>query len=69
MPFDPRSPFDPSGIRLGTPALTTRGMKEEHMVQVADWIDAAVKSHKDEKKLANLHEQITTFAKDFPLPA
>jgi glycine hydroxymethyltransferase len=69
VPFDPRSPFDPSGIRLGTPALTTRGMKEEHMVLVADWIQEAVKNHKDIKKLANLHTQITTFAADFPLPS
>lgn len=69
VPFDPRSPFDPSGIRLGTPALTTRGFTEEHMVQVADWIDQAVKNHKDDKKLAALHAEITEFAKDFPLPA
>jgi len=69
VPFDPRSPFDPSGIRLGTPALTTRGMKEEHMVMVADWIDAAIKGHKDEKKLAGLHAEITKFAADFPLPS
>lgn len=69
VPFDPRKPFDPSGIRLGTPALTTRGFKEEHMVQVADWIDQAVQSHGDEAKLAKLHAEITAFAKDFPLPA
>jgi len=69
VPFDPRSPFDPSGIRLGTPALTTRGMKEEHMVMVADWINEAVKNHKDEKKLAGLHSEITKFATDFPLPS
>lgn len=69
VPFDPRSPFDPSGIRLGTPALTTRGMKEEHMVMIADWINEAVKNHKDEKKLAALHTQITKFAADFPLPS
>ncbi len=69
VPFDPRSPFDPSGIRLGTPALTTRGMKEKHMVMVADWIDEAVKNHRDEDKLATLHEQITKFTADFPLPS
>ena len=68
VPFDPRSPFDPSGIRLGTPALTTRGMKEDHMVMVADWINEAVKQHNDEKKLADLHKEITAFAADFPLP-
>jgi glycine hydroxymethyltransferase len=42
VPYDPRTPFDPSGIRLGTPAVTTRGLAEEHMPQVADWIDRAV---------------------------
>ena len=69
MPFDPRSPFDPSGIRLGTPALTTRGMNEDHMVMVAEWINEAVKNCKDEKKLASLHTEITKFAADFPLPS
>jgi len=68
VPFDPRSPYDPSGIRLGTPALTTRGMKEKEMKQVAAWIDEAVKNNSDEKYLAALHEKITIFAKDFPLP-
>lgn len=68
VPFDPRSPFDPSGIRLGTPALTTRGMKEQHMVQVADWIEQAIKEHKDEAKLGKLHKEITAFAAGFPLP-
>jgi glycine hydroxymethyltransferase len=62
------SPYDPSGIRLGTPALTTRGMKEAEMERVADWIDQAVKAYKDEAKLAALHKEITAFAKDFPLP-
>ncbi len=68
VPFDPRSPFDPSGIRLGTPALTTRGMKENEMKQIAVWIDEAVKNSTNEKYLKNLHETITKFTKDFPLP-
>ncbi len=68
VPFDPRSPFDPSGIRLGTPALTTRGMKEAEMKQVAAWIDEAVQHATDEKYLKNMHEEITKFTKDFPLP-
>ena len=42
MPFDPRKPWSPSGIRLGTPALTTRGLTEEHMPQVAAWMDDAI---------------------------
>jgi len=68
VPFEPRSPFDPSGIRLGTPALTTRGMKESEMKQVAAWINEAVDHHSDEKHLADLHKEITKFTKDFPLP-
>ncbi|MCA9324209.1 serine hydroxymethyltransferase [Candidatus Saccharibacteria bacterium] len=68
VPFDPRSPFDPSGIRLGTPALTTRSMKEPEMKRVAAWIDEAVKNYKDEKYLQGLHAEITKFSQDFPLP-
>lgn len=68
VPFDPRPPFDPSGIRLGTPALTTRGMKEAEMVQVASWIDQAISNHTDDKKLAKIHQEITEFTKAFPLP-
>ena len=68
VPFDPRSPFDPSGIRLGTPALTTRGMKEAEMKQVAAWIDEAIKHHDDESYLTSLHSRITEFALGFPLP-
>jgi glycine hydroxymethyltransferase len=68
VPFDPRPPFDPSGIRMGTPALTTRGMKESEMEQIATWIDAAIIGHSDEAKLGKLHEEIKEFVKAFPLP-
>jgi glycine hydroxymethyltransferase len=68
VPFDPRSPFDPSGIRLGTPALTTRGMEEKEMVKIASWIDDAINNHENEKHLKNIHLEITKFTKDFPLP-
>jgi glycine hydroxymethyltransferase len=69
VPFDPRSPYDPSGIRLGTPALTTRGMKENEMKQIAQWINEAIKNHKNDKYLIGLHAEITKFTKAFPLPS
>jgi glycine hydroxymethyltransferase len=68
VPFDPRPPFDPSGIRLGTPALTSRGMKESEMDQIAEWIDQAIGAHGDQTKLEALHAQIREFVKVFPLP-
>ncbi len=68
VPFDPRPPFDPSGLRLGTPALTTRGLKEAEMDQVADWIDAAITARADDSKLAKIHAEVKDFAKHFPLP-
>lgn len=69
VPFDPRPPFSPSGIRLGTPALTTRGMKEKEMEQVADWIDQALTHAEDDKTLAKLKAEINEFAEAFPLPS
>ena len=69
VPFDPRSPFDPSGIRMGTPALTTRGLKEAEMDQVAEWIDRAITANGQDAKLAEIKAEIEAFAKDFPLPS
>jgi glycine hydroxymethyltransferase len=69
VPFDPRTPYDPSGIRLGTPALTTRGLKEREMVQVADWIEQAINHHHDDKALAKIRTEIKQFARNYPLPS
>ncbi|HLZ15249.1 MAG TPA: serine hydroxymethyltransferase [Candidatus Saccharimonadales bacterium] len=69
VPFDPRPPFSPSGIRMGTPALTTRGLKENEMRQVAQWIDNAIQARGDEAQLAKIHAAITEFAQAYPLPA
>jgi glycine hydroxymethyltransferase len=69
VPFDPRPPFSPSGIRMGTPALTTRGLKETEMEQVAEWIDRAIQAHGQEAKLDKIKKEIEAFAKDYPLPA
>ena len=67
IPNDPRPPLDPSGIRLGTPALTTRGMKENEMKQIAKWIDEAISNHQNSEKLANIKNEIKNFTKQFPL--
>lgn len=67
IPDDPRSPMDPSGIRLGTPALTTRGMKEAEMETVAEWINEAILNWNNEDKLKQIHEQVINFTKKFPL--
>lgn len=67
IPDDTRSPFDPSGIRLGTPALTTRGMKESEMKIIATWIDEAILNFDNEEKLANIKNQVKELTKGFPL--
>lgn len=69
IPDDPLPPYRPSGIRLGTPALTTRGLKEEHMEQVAEWMKQAIDAHQDEKKLDVIHKEVIAFATQFPLPS
>ncbi len=68
VPFDPRSPFDPSGIRLGTPALTTRGMKEHEMNLIADFIDRAIRSASDDTALERIHAEVRELCTSFPLP-
>jgi glycine hydroxymethyltransferase len=67
IPFDTRSPFDPSGIRIGTPALTTRGMKELEMTQIAQLIVKALKNHNDEKILKNIKSEVKKICKKFPI--
>jgi glycine hydroxymethyltransferase len=66
---DPLPPFNPSGIRLGTPAITTRGLKEEEMQQIADWMKQAIDHRDDEQYLASLKEQVKTFSLGYPLPS
>jgi glycine hydroxymethyltransferase len=66
---DPLPPFRPSGIRLGTPAMTTRGLKEEHMEQIATWIKEAIDNRDKPEELARLHAEVKAFALQFPLPS
>jgi glycine hydroxymethyltransferase len=67
VPDDPRSPMDPSGIRLGTPAITTRGMKEEEMKIIAGWINEAITNSKDDDTLNNIKQRVKELTKKFPL--
>ncbi len=66
---DPLPPFRPSGIRLGTPAITTRGLKEEHMAQIADWMKQAIDARDDEETLKSLRDEVKAFVQQFPLPS
>ena len=68
IPNDPRKPWDPSGVRIGTPALTTRGMKEKEMVKVAQYIDTVLKNKDDEKIIKKVREDIKKFTSKFPIP-
>jgi glycine hydroxymethyltransferase len=68
IPFDQKSPFVTSGVRLGTPAVTTRGMKEADMVQIANFIKAVADNISDEKKLAEIRKEVIAFSNRFELP-
>lgn len=65
---DPRSPMDPSGIRLGTPAITTRGAKEEDMVKIASWIDQILKNPEDSGLHKKIKQEVKDFSMQFPVP-
>ncbi len=67
VPFETRSPFVTSGIRIGTPAITTRGMKAEHMDLVADLIDRVLMNPEDESNLAAIKREVNKLMQDFPL--
>jgi len=69
VPDDPLPPFKPSGIRLGTPAITTRGLKQEHMGQIAEWMKQAIDNRDRPDQLEKLHTLVCQFALTFPLPS
>jgi glycine hydroxymethyltransferase len=70
VPFDPRKPFDPSGLRIGTAAITTRGLKEAHMPQVAAWMDEAVlaAAKQDDAVIERIAGQVRDLMAGFPMP-
>ena len=65
IPFDPNPPFNPSGIRLGTPAITTRGMKEKEMIKIAAWINEVISNP---KSVVKIRKEVKSLCKKFPLP-
>lgn len=69
VPDDTLPPFRPSGIRLGTPALTTRGLDETHMPQIAEWMSQAIEARDDETRLGQLRAEVKAFAEQFALPS
>lgn len=67
VPFDDKSAFVTSGIRVGVPAITTRGMQEQHMETIVEFIDTALRKAEDEQFLHGLAKEVNTFMLDFPL--
>jgi glycine hydroxymethyltransferase len=70
VPFDPRKPFDPSGIRIGTPAITTRGLCEPHMAQIAAWMDEAIvaAAKDDDQTIERVAAEVRELLAGFPMP-
>jgi glycine hydroxymethyltransferase len=68
IPFDPRKPFDPSGVRIGTPSITSRGMKEGDMAAIAAWIDRVLRVADDEDALHKIRAEVAEFCNAFPAP-
>ncbi|MCP5003070.1 MAG: serine hydroxymethyltransferase [Planctomycetes bacterium] len=66
IPFDTGSAFKPGGIRIGTPSVTTRGMKESEMAQIADWIDLAI-NNPDDQNLASIKDKVAKLCEAFPI--
>jgi len=68
VPFDPRKPFDPSGVRIGTPAVTSRGMGTDVMVRIAEWIDRVTQAPGDEAGLAKIAGEVKDLCAKYPAP-
>jgi len=69
IPDDTLPPFKPSGIRLGTAAITTRGFKTKDMEQIAEWMKQAIDNHDKPAELAKLKREVTAVARAYPLPS
>ena len=67
VPFDSRSAFQTSGIRLGTPAITTRGAKEDLMLEIADMIETVLSNVDNEKVISSVRERVNKIMADYPI--
>ena len=67
IPFDDERPAVTSGLRLGTPAMTSRGFKEVDFVKVAEWIDQALRNYENEELLKEIEEEVKNYSRQFPL--
>jgi glycine hydroxymethyltransferase len=68
VPFDPRKPFDPSGVRIGTPSVTSRGMDRDVMLRIAEWIDRVTQKPGDEPGLAKIAQEVKELCAQYPAP-
>jgi len=68
IPFDPRKPFDPSGLRIGTPSITSRGMGKAEMAKLADWMDQVVRAPDDERVIQRVASEVRELCASFPAP-
>ena len=69
VPFDSRSPFQTSGLRFGTPAITTRGLKEDQMDYIVELIDRVLSDHENEENIAAVRRDVNALMADYPLYA
>ena len=69
IPNDPNPPYNPSGVRIGTPAITTRGMKEEEMKRIATWINAAIEHRDEPEVLERIKDDVKTLCLEYPIPS
>jgi len=67
IPDDPRGPMDPSGVRIGVPAITTRGMKEKEVIKIAAWMNEAIENKNNKAKIKKIHQEVKALCKKFPI--